>query len=412
VRVQFISPAAQLGGAERCLLDCIAALREKNPHWQIGLLALARGQLLEQAAALGAIVQVFEPPTELAQIGESGSTSPALGSLYNILSSVPQAVRFLGRLRTAIADARPDVIHSNGMKAHLLASLLTPRRTRLVIHLHDFIGARRASRHLLPQLARLRRRAVFIANSHAVAEDFARLAPEADVRTVYNLIDTDYFCPGVAEPGWLADCADLEPPKETATTFGLVATYARWKGHGLFIEAAGLLQAAYPGVPFRFYVVGGPIYATLGSQVQASELREQARTAQIASSFGLVPFQDHVPRVYRSLDVVVHASTQPEPFGRTIVEAMACGRSVIVSRAGGAAELFRDEENALGYQPGNAVALAETMARALDSDKRSRLGRCARAHVLADFSRSKLASELDHVYTDDRHRARRAAGQC
>ena len=398
MRVQFISPAAQLGGAERCLLDCIAALREKNPHWQIGLLALARGPLLEQAAALGAIVRVFEPPPELAEIGESGTARQSLGSLYKILSSAPRAVGFLGRLRAAIADARPDVIHSNGMKAHLLASLLTPRRTRLVIHLHDFTGTRRASRHVLPLLARSRRQAVFIANSHAVAEDFARLAPEADVRTVYNLIDTDYFCPGAAEPGWLASCAELEPPNETATTFGLVATYARWKGHALFIESAGLLQAAHPGAQFRFYVVGGPIYATLGSQVQASELLEQARTAQIAPSFGLIPFQDDVARVYRSLDVVVHASTQPEPFGRTIVEAMACGRPVLVSRAGGAAELFREGETALGYQPGSAVALAETMARVLDSDKRSMLGQCARSHVLTDFSRSKLASELARVY--------------
>jgi glycosyltransferase involved in cell wall biosynthesis len=284
------------------------------------------------------------------------------------------------------------------MKAHLLASLLTPRGTRLVIHLHDFIGTRRASRHLLPLLARIRRQAVFIANSHAVAEDFARLAPEADVRTVYNLIDTDYFCPGAAEPVWLARCADLEPPNEVATTFGLVATYARWKGHRLFIEAAGLLQASHPGVPFRFYIVGGPIYATLGSQVQASELHEQARTAEIARSFGLIPFQDDVARVYRSLDVVVHASTQPEPFGRTIVEAMACARPVVVSRAGGAAELFREGETALGYRAGSAVALAETMGRMLDRETRSRIGGCARAQVVADFSRSLLGSELARVY--------------
>ena len=400
MRVQFISPAAQLGGAERCLLDCIAALREKDPHWQIRLLALADGPLVERAAALGATTQVIAPPRELAELGESGNRRHSLSSLYNSLLNVPQAARFLGRLRSAIAEGRPDVVHSNGMKAHLLASLLTPRGTGLAIHLHDFIGTRRASRHLLPLLARIRRQAVFIANSHAVAEDFARLAPEADVRTVYNLIDTDYFSPGAAEPRWLATCAGLEPPNESATTFGLVATYARWKGHGLFIEAAGLLQAAHPGVPFRFYIVGGPIYATLGSQVQASELHEQAYKAQVAPSFGLIPFQDDVARVYRSLDVVVHASTQPEPFGRTIVEAMACERPVVVSRAGGAAELFREGETALGYRTGSAHALAETMGRMLDPDTRSQIGRCARAHALVDFSRSKLATELARVYAD------------
>jgi glycosyltransferase involved in cell wall biosynthesis len=43
--------------------------------------------------------------------------------------------------------------------------------------------------------------------------------------------------------------------------------------------------------------------------------------------------------VYRSLDIVVHASTKPEPFGRTIAEAMACGRAVLLSRESGVAEL-------------------------------------------------------------------------
>jgi glycosyltransferase involved in cell wall biosynthesis len=240
---------------------------------------------------------------------------------------------------------------------------------------------------------------VFIANSHAVASDFARLAPGADVRTVYNLVDTAYFCPGEPEPEWLARCANLEPPAVGTTTFGLVATYARWKGHELFIQAAGLLRAAHPDVPLRFYVVGGPIYKTLGSQVQASELLQHARAARIDACFGLAPFQDDIARVYRSLDVVVHASTQPEPFGRTIIEGMGCERAVLVARAGGAAELFQEGENALGYEPGNAAALARVMALVLDPGTRARLGRSARHHVVSDFGRSRLASELLQAYS-------------
>ncbi|HWZ89178.1 MAG TPA: glycosyltransferase, partial [Polyangiaceae bacterium] len=107
-----------------------------------------------------------------------------------------------------------------------------------------------------------------------------------------------------------------------------------------------------------------------------------------------------IARVYRALNVVVHASTQPEPFGRTIVEAMACARPVIVARAGGAAELFEEGENAIGFQPGNAAELAEAMMRGLDPDVRARLGRSARDHAVAAFGRSRLAFELRRVYTD------------
>jgi glycosyltransferase involved in cell wall biosynthesis len=290
------------------------------------------------------------------------------------------------------------VVHTNGMKAHLLAGVVTPARARLVVHLHDFIGARRASRWLLPALSRIRRRAAFIANSRAVAEDFARIAPGANVTTVYNVVDTDYFREGVAEPECLATLAGLEAPARQTISFGLVATYARWKGHELFIEAAGLMRKARPEATVRFYVVGGPIYKTLGSQVRASELLQHARAADLEGNFGLVPFQDDIARVYRALNVVVHASTQPEPFGRTIVEAMACARPVIVARAGGAAELFDEGENALGFEPGSAAGLAEVMKRALDPDTRARLGRAARSHALDSFSRSRLAPELLRAY--------------
>ena len=62
--------------------------------------------------------------------------------------------------------------------------------------------------------------------------------------------------------------------------------------------------------------------------------------------------------MFRALDVVVHASTKPEPFGRVIVEAMSCGRAVVVAKDGGAAELFEDGVSALASPPGDASALA------------------------------------------------------
>src|SRR6188768_4233803 len=397
MRVLFVSPAAELGGAERCLLDCVAALHEHGGV-EADVLALADGPLLGKARALGARTQVVQAPRSLSLLGESGSGSDSNRAVLGLFSAAPDVLRFLASLRKAITLARPDVVHTNGMKAHLFAGLMTPARTRLVFHLHDFIGTRRASKRLLPALQRIRRRAVFMANSHAVAQDFASIAPGADVRTVYNVVDTGYFRGGAAEPDWLATLAGLEPPAPGTTAFGLVATYARWKGHGLFIEAAGLLRKARPELPLRFYVVGGPIYETLGSQVRASELIEQARSAGIEGQFGLVPFQEDIARVYRTLNVVVHASTQPEPFGRTIIEAMACARPVIVARAGGASELFEEGVNALGFDPGNPAKLAEAMMCELDPEVRARLGRSARQHALVHFGRARLAQELLQAY--------------
>lgn len=397
MRVLFVSPAAELGGAERCLLDFIAVLRQHGDA-SADLLALADGPLLEKSRALGAHTQVVQAPRTVASLGESGAPSASVNAALGLLSAAPDVTRFLIRLKGAIAKAEPDVVHTNGMKAHLLGGLLAPGAAKLVVHLHDFVSTRRVSSLLLPTLRRVRGSAVFVANSKAVAADFARLAPDSDIRTIYNVVDTDYFLEGAGEPGWLAAVAGLAPPTPGTVSFALVATYARWKGHGLFIEAAGRLKRQYPTAALRFYIVGGPIYETLGSQVHATELTDQAGAAGIDAEFGLVPFQDDVARVYRAVDVMVHASTQPEPFGRTIVEAMASARPVIVARAGGAAELFEEGVSALGFVPGSAESLARAMGTMLDPGVRRRLGHAARRHAQGNFGRSRLAAELLNVY--------------
>ncbi len=77
-----------------------------------------------------------------------------------------------------------------------------------------------------------------------------------------------------------------------------------------------------------------------------------------------------------ALDVVVHASTRPEPFGRVIVEGMACGRAVVAVRDGGSAELFEDGVEALGVPPDDPDALAAAIDRLVaDADLRRSPGR-------------------------------------
>jgi glycosyltransferase involved in cell wall biosynthesis len=97
--------------------------------------------------------------------------------------------------------------------------------------------------------------------------------------------------------------------------------------------------------------------------------------------------------------VVVHASTQAEPFGLVIAEAMACGRAVVVSAAGGAAEIVRHGRDALTVPPGDAEALASAKARlAGDAGLRASLGRTARETAERDFDRARLAAEVAPVY--------------
>jgi len=103
----------------------------------------------------------------------------------------------------------------------------------------------------------------------------------------------------------------------------------------------------------------------------------------------------------RALDIVVHASTAPEPFGLVIAEAMACERAVIVSAAGGAAEIITDNVDAVGHAPGDADALASRIiALAADAGWRARIARAARATALRSFDRARLAADLVPLYRE------------
>jgi glycosyltransferase involved in cell wall biosynthesis len=126
-----------------------------------------------------------------------------------------------------------------------------------------------------------------------------------------------------------------------------------------------------------------------------------ARDLGIEDRIGFTGFVDQPASVMRSLDILVHASTQPEPFGLVIAEGMACGRAVIASNAGGAAEVFDAEVNALSHTPGDVIALAQRMEElATKPELRARLGAAGRATAEARFDRSRLARELVPIYRE------------
>jgi glycosyltransferase involved in cell wall biosynthesis len=305
-------------------------------------------------------------------------------------------VNYLRRLAATLRALRPDVVHANGIKAQVFSALATPRRTRLVWHLHDFLASRPNAGRVLRLVARYRRPDVAIAISRAVATDAVRVLPKVPVAVVLNGINTAHFTPGPGDGPLLDRLAGWDPAPAGTTRVGLVATYARWKGHDIVIEAAARLA----DMAMRWYLVGGPVYRTAGSQFSREELAALAASRQMADRVGFLPFQPDPVTIYRSLDVVIHASTKPEPFGLTIIEAMACGRPVIVSQAGGAAELFTSGEEALGVPPGDAAALAAAVRTlVMDPGLSASLGIAARRRAVAEFDRGRLGPAVLSIYT-------------
>jgi glycosyltransferase involved in cell wall biosynthesis len=389
VRVVYLNPCGKLGGAETSLWELLRSLRAAEPAWDLWLVLGEDGPLAGIARELGVQVVVQPFPPALGRLGDAGGARTA----WRLLTALGASYRYAGGLRRLLRRLQPDIIHTNGFKMHVLAAWIRHPKTPLVWHIHDYVSSRRLMSRLLRQFRGAC--TVAIVNSKSVAQDLARVLPDFRIVPVYNAIDLQRFSPAGNKLD-LDGIAKLTPPPGGTIRVGLIATFARWKGHKIFLEALARVPA---DLPIRGYVIGGPIYQTAGSQWSKLELEQESDRLRLGNRLGFTGFIENVPAVLRSLDIVVHASTSPEPFGMVIVEAMACGKPVIASQAGGAAELFVDGENALGHPPEDAEALARQIVRlAGDAQLRRTVGQAGRATVERLFHGKRMVQEVVAVY--------------
>ena len=400
MKLLYLNVGAEMGGAERALLDLLSAVRRARPAWELTLLLGQDGPLATHGRDVVDDVVVLPFPAKLARLGDA-RLSRGLGSLDGIrllrrvMVDGAASASYVRQLGQTVARINPDVMHAHGFKMQLLGALTRPRNTALVWHLHDYIGSRPLTSRLLKAVRR--RCTAVVANSDSVAADAAHeLGSGVDIRTIHNIVDLSRFNP--EGPTLDLDAlAGMPAPQAGTIRVGLVATFARWKGHLTFLDALAKLGSRFA---IRGYIVGGPVYQTDGSQHTLAELQEAVRRLGLESTVGFTGFVADSAAAMRTLDVVVHSSTEPEPFGLAIAEAMATGRPVIVSYGGGARELVTPGVDALIHQPGDADGLANAVAMlAGDPALRSRLGLAARVSAGQRFDPVRAQEQLLRLYS-------------
>ena len=379
----FLSVSAEMGGSEVSLLELVRGLRRLAPATEAVVVVPREGPLAARVLEAGGAVRVLPMPAALASFGEWSMRGPsAIARRSGALLSAVSALGPYRRALTALLDEiAPDVIHTNGFKLHVIGSRAARPGVPIVWHVHEYVSHRPLSRRLLRHHAA--RASAVVANSLSVADDVRIvLGPDAPISSQYNAVDLQEFAPS-------GDAADLDalaglPAAGPGTVrVGLLATFARWKGHELFLRA---IQQQPAGSAVRAYVIGAPVYDTAGSQHSVEELRALAASLGVADRVGFTGFIARPATAMRALDVVVHASTEPEPFGLVIAEGLACGRAVIASAAGGAAELVAHGVDALTFAPGDVHALAAAIDRcAGDAALRARLGAEGRRTAVRRF---------------------------
>ena len=168
----------------------------------------------------------------------------------------------------------------------------------------------------------------------------------------------------------------------------------RWKGQKLLIKAIGKLNRR----DFRCLLVGGD----QGRIAYRRELENLIIFYNLEEVVRIVDHCDDMPAAYMMSDVVVSASTDPEAFGRILIEAQALGRPVIASDHGGAQETILEGETGWMFPPNDIDALAKKLTKALSlsEEERLSLSKKAIAHVSNNFSRESMCEKTLNVYLE------------
>jgi glycosyltransferase involved in cell wall biosynthesis len=368
--VLYVSPNAELGGAERVLLNMV---RYHDRTRVTPLVCLLRdGPLVGSLSAREVPFWVI-----------------AAGRFRNWRATW----RTTSAIRELIRSRSVDIVHGVMAMGHLYGTLARwGTGARGVWFQHDNARHRTA----IDRLAALAPSSLIIANSQDTASVQASLANwTGGIRVIHCGVDLNEFGPHRASRGD-ALRAELGVGRGTVVV-GMVGRFQRWKGQHVFLEAVARLRPQFPGT--IFWLVGDTLFG-LEPEYRHS-LEGQVKELGLTQSVHFLGFQADMPSVYAAMDIVVHASINPEPLGLVILEGMAMARPVVVADAGGPREIVQDSETGLRYPPGDSGALAERIACLLeDPGLRTRMGELGRKAVEERFSMDRMIREVECAYAE------------
>jgi len=303
------------------------------------------------------------------------------------------------KLSRAIRRLEPDIVHAHDAHGVALAALAlsmvaaSARRAGNAVPV--LVAGRRVDFHLRGNsLSRWKHRQVdcFVAASEAIREMLvADGVPPERTATVHEGIDVEHVLAAppvnVHEAFWLPHHAPV---------VGNVAALVAHKGQKHLIDAAHLVVQEIADA--RFLILG------------EGELREplerQVRDYRLEKHVLLPGFRPDVLGCIKGFDLFVMSSVT-EGLGTSLLDAMACSRAVVATRAGGIPEVVEDEVTGTLVEPRDHVAMAGVIVRLLrDAASRKRMGAAGFARVSARFTVDRMVAETAAVYARVARRGR------
>ncbi len=181
-------------------------------------------------------------------------------------------------------------------------------------------------------------------------------------------------------------------PSSAFPIFLLPARLTRWKGQTTALKTLSLLKD-----------LNGLLIMLGDEQGRFSykqELYQLAEELGVTQHIRIITHCNDMPAAYKLADLILHTSTDPEAFGRIIIEAQAMGRCVIASNHGAPLEIIEDNVTGFLVKPGCPDSLAEKIAHVLNlpTSTRENIEKAAREKTQAFYSKERMVSKTLELY--------------
>ena len=181
-----------------------------------------------------------------------------------------------------------------------------------------------------------------------------------------------------------------------APVIGMAGNIKGWKGQETVVRATALLAARHPQLVCLLVGKVG-----VGDEPFYEKLKGICRELGIEDRVIFTGYQPNPGDYMNVMDVVIHASVHPEPFGIVNIEAMGLGKPVVATNIGGPVEVFEDGISGFLIEPGVPERLAEVVDRLLTDPALARgIGAAGRRRRESHFRLENTVEKTQTIYRD------------
>jgi glycosyltransferase involved in cell wall biosynthesis len=299
----------------------------------------------------------------------------ALGYVFDV---VPRSAK----IRSIAQEHSVDLVHTNNSLEINWAGILAAHRMNLpsIAHVRSFERAGRTQKRVFGMVDHI------LVQSHAQKEQLVADGLPADAITVAHETVSDEEIRSANESG------GVTRPR----TYGITGMLVPWKGHRTFLAAAAIVKSEISEAKALIYGDETPM-----NPGYRRDLEDYAASVGLGDSVEFRGLAKDIQTALGEIDILVHASDEPEPFGRVLVEAMAAGKPVIAANAGGPREIVADGETGILFEPGSPESLAAAIRRLLQDQRlRQRMGEAGRERVMEHFHARQQVEQVQRLYEE------------